>query len=275
MLSINCKGQLIHFDVPRIMGIINTTPDSFYKHSRQATIDSVLHTAETMLRDGASFLDLGGQSTRPGSERVSEVEEADRVLPAIEAVAKHFPKAILSVDTFYASVAKAAIGAGAAMVNDVSAGTLDPKLIATVTALRVPYVLMHMKGDPQTMQQAPAYANVALEVYDQLNFKIRELTDWGIKDIIVDPGFGFGKTAAHNFQLLRELSFFQKLGKPVLAGISRKATIYKTLGVTAQEALNGTTVLNTVALLNGAQLLRVHDVKEAVEAVRLIACIRK
>ncbi len=274
MLSINCKGRVISFNEPLVMGIINITPDSFYKESRHKDEDAVLHTAEKMLADGAAFLDVGGQSTRPGSERISIEEELKRVIPAIEAIIKKFPDAVISVDTFYAKVAEYAVHAGACIVNDVSAGSIDEKLIATVTGLKVPYVLMHMQGDPQTMQKAPAYNNVVLDVFDALNSKINELLLAGIKDVIVDPGFGFGKTSQHNFQLLAQLSWFKQLEKPLLAGISRKATIYKTLGISAEEALNGTTVLNTIALLNGASILRVHDVKEAVQAVKLVSQLK-
>lgn len=274
MLSINCKGRLIHFGTTRVMGIINVTPDSFYTNSRQASIDEALRTAEKMLVDGAYFLDIGGQSTRPGSERVSAAIELKRVLPVVEAVAKRFPEATISIDTFYALVAEAAVSSGAHIINDVSAGTIDPALLSTVANLGVPYVLMHMQGDPQTMQAAPYYKNVVLDVFDALNFKLKEIIDAEIKDVIIDPGFGFGKTADHNFQLLQGLQFFVQLQRPVLAGISRKGTIYKTLGITPQEAQNGTTVLNTVALLNGAHILRVHDVKEAAEAIKLIQALK-
>jgi dihydropteroate synthase len=227
-----------------------------------------------MLADGAAFLDVGGQSTRPGSQRISIEEELKRVIPAIEAIIKTFPDAVISVDTFYAKVAEYAVNAGASIVNDVSAGSIDENLIATVAGLKVPYVLMHMQGDPQTMQKAPAYNNVVLDVFDALNSKINELLLAGIKDVIVDPGFGFGKTSQHNFQLLAQLSWFKQLEKPLMAGISRKATVYKTLGISAEEALNGTTVLNTIALLNGASILRVHDVKEAVQAMKLVSQVK-
>jgi dihydropteroate synthase len=270
MLSINCKGRLITFDIPLVMGIINTTPDSFYKGSRKENIETVLQTAERMLNEGAAILDVGGQSTRPGSTRISVEEELERTIPAIEAISSRFPKAIISADTFYSQVAEEAVAAGASIINDVSAGTIDNKLIETVSLLNVPYVLMHMKGDPQTMQQNPVYKNVVLDVFDYLNFKIKELIEAGIKDIIIDPGFGFGKMAEHNMQILRQLDYFKKLSCPLLMGLSRKATIYKTLGITSDEALNGTTVLNTISLLKGADIIRVHDVKEAVEAVKLV-----
>ena len=275
MITINCKSQLVHFDVPRVMGIINTTPDSFYKQSRHSVETEVLQTAEKMLAEGASFLDVGGQSTRPGSSRVSEEEERARVIPAVEAIAKHFPEALISIDTFYASVAHAAVEVGACMVNDISGGTIDPALLTLVAKLKVPYILMHMQGDPQTMQQHPAYDNVVLEVFDYLNVTIKRLHSLGINDLLIDPGFGFGKTSQHNFRLLAELAFFAELGKALVVGVSRKGMVYKTLGTTAAEALNGSTVLHTVALLNGALLLRVHDVKEAMQAVLLVQQLKQ
>lgn len=269
MHTINCKGQLLSITTPIVMGIINTTPDSFYIGSRTAK-DHWLHKAEAMIHDGATILDLGGQSTRPGSEQVTEEEERTRVIPAVEAIHRAFPHQIISIDTFYASVAKEAVAVGASIVNDVSAGSLDEALLPTVAELGVPYVLMHMKGHPKNMQVQPQYDDVVTEVFDALNQKLAELHRLGVHDVIIDPGFGFGKTAQHNFQLLKQLSFFTQLQKPLMVGLSRKATIYKTLGITPEEALNGTTVLHTLALLNGANILRVHDVKEAVQAVRLL-----
>ena len=275
MFSINCKGRLLWLHEPLVMGIINITPDSFYKDSRHAVVDDVLFTAERMLQDGAALLDIGGQSTRPGSHRVPMDEELSRVLPAVEALVKRFPEMILSIDTFYAKVAEYSVQAGAAIINDVSAGSIDTELIPTVARLQVPYVLMHMKGDPQTMQQNPTYDNVVLEVFDFLSFKLKELEAAGIRDIIIDPGFGFGKTIQHNFQLMAHLPFFQQLKKPLLIGLSRKGTVYKTLNIKAEDSLNGTSVLNAISLLHGAHFLRVHDVKEAVQAVRLCAAFKK
>jgi dihydropteroate synthase len=273
MFTLNCRGRLLSLESPVVMGIINITPDSFYGGSRTEERSELISRAAQMLSEGAAILDLGGQSTRPGSVQVGEEEELRRVLPAVEAIASLFPQAIISIDTFYASVASAAVQAGASIVNDVSAGAIDPQLLPTVAELNVPYVLMHMKGHPQTMQQDPVYENLVTEVFDFLSFRIRELELIGIKDIIVDPGFGFGKTIAHNFELLRNLSYFNHLNRPLMTGLSRKATVYKTLGITADEALNGTTVLHTIALLNGARILRVHDVREAVQAVKLVgAC---
>ncbi|HEU4633301.1 MAG TPA: dihydropteroate synthase [Flavisolibacter sp.] len=269
MFTLNCKGRLLVIQQPIVMGIINTTPDSFYSGSRINQVDDALLRAERMLTDGAVVLDIGGQSTRPGSEQVGADEELKRVIPAIEAITARFPQAFISIDTFYAKVARAAIEAGADIVNDVSAGSIDDELLPTVAELKVPYVLMHMKGHPQTMQLNPVYDNVVTDVFDALNFKMAELIKTGINDIIIDPGFGFGKSIQHNFQLLKGLSYFQQLQKPLLVGMSRKATVYKTLQITPGEALNGTTVLHTIALLNGAHMLRVHDVKEAVQAVTL------
>lgn len=269
MFTLNCKGKLLVIDQPIVMGIINTTPDSFYQGSRANIIDDILFRTEKMINDGATIVDIGGQSTRPKSEQIPADEELQRVLPAIDAIHKNFPEQIISIDTFYSIVVKKAAEAGAGIVNDVSAGAMDKNLLLTVAALKLPYVLMHMMGKPKTMQQNPEYKNVTLDVFDFLNFKIAELTRMGIYDIVVDVGFGFGKTASHNFQLLRELSFFKQLNKPVMAGLSRKATIYKTLGITPEEALNGTTVMHTLALLNGASILRVHDVKEAMQAIKL------
>lgn len=270
MFSLNCKGRLRLFPGPVVMGIINTTPDSFYAGSRQQKVDDVLRQAEQMLRDGAAILDIGGQSTRPGSERVAADEEAARVLPSVAAIIQRFPEAILSIDTFYGAVAAEAVARGAAIVNDVSAGSIDATMLGTVAALKVPYVLMHMQGDPQTMQRYPSYENLVAEVFDFFSSRLKQLRQEGIHDVVIDPGFGFGKTAAHNFDLLRQLNFFAQLEVPVMVGLSRKATVYKTLGVTPDEALNGTTVLQTLALLNGCSVLRVHDVKEAVQAVRLL-----
>jgi dihydropteroate synthase len=275
MFTLNCNGRLLVIDNPIVMGIINTTPDSFYADSRKYSIDAALKQAESMLQEGTTILDIGGQSTRPGSELVGENEEADRVLPIIEAIAKAFPKAFVSVDTFYASVARQSTVAGAAIINDVSGGTMDENMLQTVGALHIPFVCMHMKGMPQTMQQYAKYEDVVKEVLDYFIQKLSDCKAAGIHDIIVDPGFGFAKTIAHNFQLLQHLSVFKVFEKPLLTGLSRKGTVQKTLNVTAAEALNGTTVLHTIALLNGAHILRAHDVKEAVEAVQLVEAYRR
>jgi dihydropteroate synthase len=270
MFTLNCKGRLLVVEDPIVMGIINITPDSFYSGSRTRLDEEVAIRAEKMLKEGATILDIGGQSTRPGSEQVGAEEELKRVIPAIESIYRQFPEAFISVDTFYSKVAYEAISAGASIVNDVSAASIDEDLLPTVARLKVPYVLMHMKGHPQTMQLNPTYRNVVTEVFDSLNRKMNECIQAGITDIIIDPGFGFGKTIRHNFELLKHLSYFQQLQKPLMVGVSRKGTIYKTLQTTPEEALNGTTVLHTIALLHGATILRVHDVKEAVEAVKLV-----
>ena len=262
-------------DKPLIMGIINATPDSFFGGSRFNGVDEIVTEAEKMLNDGADILDIGGQSTRPGSELISADEEIERVIPAIKAIAKKNPEAFISIDTFYSKVAKAAIEAGASIVNDISAGSIDNKMIATVAELKVPYILMHMKGTPQTMQQNATYENATREVLDFFISKTNELKNAGIIDIIIDPGFGFSKTIDQNFELLKNLSVFKMLDKPIMLGISRKSTIYKTLGVSADEALNGTTALNTIGLMNGASILRVHDVKEASETVKLFSATYK
>lgn len=269
MFTLNCKGRLLVVDKPLVMGIINVTPDSFYSGSRHQGNDAVLRQAEQMLKHGAAILDIGGQSTRPGSEKLSADEELQRVIGPIELLYKNFPETYISIDTYYSKVAANAVEAGAVMVNDISAGSIDVAMINTVAKLKVPYVLMHMKGIPKTMQEQPEYESVTKEVLDFLIKKVSELRLSGIIDILVDPGFGFGKTMAHNFELLRNLSVFGILNCPVLLGISRKSTIYKTLDITADDSLNGTTVLNTIGLMNGASVLRVHDVKEAVEAVKL------
>ena len=275
MFTLNCKGRLLVLDKPLVMGIINVTPDSFFEGSRSSGVDDILAHAEKMLVDGADIIDIGGQSTRPGSEMIPANEEIRRVIPAIELIAKKFPGTIISIDTFYSKVAKAAVESGACMVNDISAGTIDRDLITTIALLKVPYVLMHMKGTPQTMQHEAVYENVVREVLDFFIAKIHELKQAGIQDMIIDPGFGFAKTIDQNFNLLKDLPVFKILDKPILVGLSRKSTIYKTLGTTADQALNGTTVLNTMALQHGASILRVHDVKEAKEAVTLFSAIYK
>jgi len=275
MFTLNCKGRLLVIDKPLVMGIINATPDSFYGGSRFNGVDGIVAQAEKMLTDGADIIDIGGQSTRPGSELISADEEIKRVIPAIKAIAEKFPASFVSIDTFYSKVALAAVDAGACIVNDISAGSMDNKMIETIAALKVPYILMHLKGTPQTMQQNAAYENVTSEVLDFFIFQTNELKKAGIPDVIIDPGFGFAKTIEHNFELLKNLSVFKMPDKPILIGVSRKSTIYKTLGVNADDALNGTTVLNTIGLMNGASILRVHDVKEAKEAVTLFSAMNK
>jgi dihydropteroate synthase len=274
MFTLNCKGKLWVLDQPIVMGIINATPDSFYAGSRHTALSAMLRQAENMIVAGADILDIGGQSTRPGSEQISAEEELKRVIGGIEAINKNFPGTIISIDTYYSLVAKESVEAGASLINDISAGTMDEMMIPAVASLRVPYILMHMKGTPLTMQQSPGYENVTKEVLDFFIQKIDYLHGSGIPDIIIDPGFGFGKSITHNFELLRNLQLLKILECPICIGISRKSTIYRTLGITVEEALNGTTVMNTIALMNGANILRVHDVKEAKEAIRLVsACL--
>jgi dihydropteroate synthase len=269
MFTLNCNGRLLIIDKPLVMGIINATPDSFYEGSRFSGTDKILAQAEKMIDEGADILDIGGQSTRPGSEQVSEDTERDRIIESIEAIHQKFPEIIISVDTYYSAVAKECVHAGANIVNDISSGTMDEKMLTTIAALRVPYIAMHMKGTPQTMQQLANYENVTREVLDFFIRKKNECKMAGIVDVIIDPGFGFAKTITHNFQLLKDLSVFKILDAPLLAGLSRKSSVYKTLGTSPEEALNGTTVLNTIALMNGANILRVHDVKEAKEVITL------
>jgi len=270
MFTLNCKGRLFSLDKPVVMGIINVTPDSFYTASQKRSVEEALRLAETMLRDGAAFLDVGGQSTRPGSSRISISEEMDRVVPAVETICQNFPQAFISVDTYSSEVATQAVAAGACVVNDISGGMMDEKMLSVVGKLNLPYICMHMKGVPETMQEQPFYEDVTRDVLDFFIQQTEKCRLHNIHDVIIDPGFGFGKTAKHNFQLLKNLAVFKMLDKPVLAGLSRKGTIYKTLHITADDALNGTTVLNTIALLNGATILRVHDVKEAMQAIELV-----
>ena len=270
MYTLNCKGKILIIDKPLVMGIINATPDSFYNQYPQNGFDAIIALADKMVAEGAGILDIGGQSTRPGSERISAEQEMARIMPVIELLVGKYPDAILSIDTYYSKVAAAAVKAGAAIVNDVSAGSMDAAMLYTVAALQVPYICMHIKGTPQTMQQNTGYNDVVKEVLDFFIQKIADCIKAGIQDIIIDPGFGFAKTIQHNFILLKNLGVFQMLDKPILAGLSRKSTVYKTLNTTAEEALNGTTVLNTLALMNGADIIRVHDVREAREAILLV-----
>lgn len=267
--TIQSRGRLLSLSQPIVMGILNATPDSFYNKGKDNDIASLLRHAEQMLNEGAAILDVGGASTRPGAELISADEELQRVLPVIEALTKQFPDAWLSVDTYNAATARAAIEAGASIINDVSSGALDENMLAIVAALKVPYIAMHMRGLPKTMQQDPQYDDVVYEVRDYLRKVCDNCVALGITDIIIDPGFGFGKTLEHNFALLNELATLRILGRPVLAGISRKGMVWKTLGTTPEQALNGTTALHMAALQQGANILRVHDVKEAMEVVRL------
>ncbi|MCX6209443.1 MAG: dihydropteroate synthase [Bacteroidetes bacterium] len=273
MFTLNLTNKEILFKKPAVMGILNITPDSFYNKSRSKTIDEALCNAEKMIKDGATFIDIGGQSTRPSSELITVETELVRVLPVVEAIHQRFPETYISIDTFYSKVAYESVNAGACIINDISGGTIDIDMFETVAQLKVPYVCMHIKGTPQTMQNQTNYDNVVSEVYEYFISKIDIANNLSIKDFIVDIGFGFAKTTEQNFELLKNLPYFKSLDKPLLIGLSRKSSIYKTLGIKAVEALNGTTVLNTIAIQNGAAILRVHDVKEAVEVIELCNAI--
>ncbi len=267
--SINVKGKLITIDSPLVMGIINITPNSFFQKSRITDINIILETAGKMLQDGATILDIGGLSTQPGAEEISVSEECERIFLPIQKLKERHPQSIVSIDTFRSEVAKIAIEAGADIVNDISAGDFDKNMVPTVAALKVPYIAMHTQGKPREMQKNPQYKNVSLDVFDYLAQKVHQLTQAGIADVIIDPGFGFGKSLEHNYTLLHSLHNLKQLNVPILVGFSRKSMIYKLLDTSAENALNGTTILNTLALHQGANILRVHDVKEAVECVRL------
>lgn len=264
------RGKLRAFDGPQVMGILNVTPDSFYSDSRVKGQEEALFRAENMINEGAVILDIGAYSSRPGATDISVEEELSRLIPIVEKISKRFPEVPISVDTFRSRVARESISAGATLINDISAGDDDQAMMQLVAEHQLPYIIMHKKGTPANMQENPTYENVTSEVYAYLENKIRQCKSLGIEDIIIDPGFGFGKTSVHNFQLLHELNRFTALNTPLLVGVSRKGMIWKTLGISPAEALNGTTVLHTIALMKGANLLRVHDVKEAVEVVKLI-----
>ena len=270
-MTINCNQKLIDLSTPKVMGILNVTPDSFFDGGKYKNEKDILIQVEKMLYEGASFIDVGAYSSRPGAKHISEEEELNRILPVIKLITKEFSNALISVDTFRSEVAYQTINEGAAIINDISGGKMDENMFSTVAKLQVPYIMMHMKGTPQNMQQNPEYKNVVTEVisfFAEQLFKLKELK---VNDVIVDVGFGFGKTIEHNFKLLKKLALFKSLDVPVLTGVSRKSMLYKTLEITPQEALNATTVANTVALLKGTNILRVHDVKEAVEAVKIVS----
>lgn len=270
MFTLNCKSTLIDLSIPKVMGIINVTPDSFYDGGKTVNDRQILARAQLMLEEGATFLDVGGYSSRPGAVHISETEEMERVIPAISSLMKEFPEALISVDTFRASVAKEAVACGAAMINDISAGMMDKLMLHSVAELQVPYILMHMKGTPQNMGLLTQYEQITRDVVYFFSERLAACRKAGINDLIVDPGFGFSKTATQSFELLNQLELLRILDLPLLVGVSRKSMIYKTLGVTSEEALNGTTALHAIAVLKGATILRVHDVKEAVECVTLV-----
>ncbi len=267
--TINCKGQLIDLTEPKVMGILNVTPNSFFDGGKHSDLKAILSQVEKMLSEGATFIDIGGYSSKPSAEFVSEDEELERLLPVVQQIVREFPTAILSIDTFRSKVAQATIENGAAIINDISAGKLDDTMLETVAQLQVPYIMMHMKGTPQTMQSMAQYGNIVKEMVFYFSERVAQARSLGINDIIIDPGFGFAKTIQQNFEVLNKLELFQMLELPLLAGVSRKSMIYRTLETTPEFALNGTTSLNTIALLKGAKILRVHDVKEAVECVTL------
>jgi len=268
---INVGGKLLDLEIPKVMGILNITPDSFYKHSRFNTDEEILKAAVKMMEEGADILDVGGYSSRPEAVNITQEEEGKRVLRAIKLIRRELPEAIISIDTFRADLAKeAVVECGAHIVNDISGGDADTEMFSVIEKLNVPYIMMHMKGDPLTMQKNPVYKDVVADILSWFGERIFRLQSVGVKDIIIDPGFGFGKTADHNFDLLRRLSDFSIAGLPLMVGVSRKSMVWKTLEISADEALNGTTALNAIALVNGADILRVHDVKEAVQTIKLI-----
>ena len=268
-MTINCNGELIDLSIPKVMGILNVTPDSFFDGGRYTNDCEVLQRVEQMLTDGATFIDVGGYSSKPNVVAVTVQEEKARTIPVVASIVQHFPEAIVSIDTFRSDVAQLCLDQGAAIVNDISAGLLDPLMLKIVANYQVPYIMMHMKGTPQTMSALAQYDDLVKEILFYFSERIAAARSLGISDLIVDPGFGFAKTIDQNFELLRHLDIFKNLDLPILAGVSRKSMIHKTLQIKPEEALNGTTVLNTLALEKGAAILRVHDVKEAVETIKL------
>ena len=270
-MTLNCKGQLIDLSTPKVMGILNLTPDSFYDGGKYRDEIAVLHQVEKMHLDGATFIDVGAYSSRPNAEHISENEELKRLLPIIDMILEKFPEILISVDTFRSEVARKSVETGACVINDISAGLLDPEMLTTVASLHVPYIMMHMRGTPQTMKSLTTYDNLLKEIFHYFSERISAARAMGIIDLVVDPGFGFAKTIEQNFEVLNNLELFpQMLELPLLVGFSRKSMIYKILDSTAHDALNGTTVLNTIALQKGARILRVHDVKEAMECIKLV-----
>lgn len=275
MKSINCKGKLIDLSIPKVMGILNITPDSFYDGGKYSNEKAVIFQVEKMLNEGATFIDVGAYSSRPGAKHISEKEELQRIIPTVKTLVQEFPEIIISTDTFRSNVAKECILNGAAMVNDISAGEMDKNMFTTISQLQVPYLCMHMKGNPQTMQKTPSYNNITKEVLFYFSKKIAQLREKGVNDIISDVGFGFGKTIEHNYELLNNLDLFKNLEVPMLVGFSRKSMLYKPLNISPNDALNATTAVNTIALIKGAAILRVHDIKEAVEAVKIVQLVKK
>ncbi|MEZ4809346.1 MAG: dihydropteroate synthase [Allomuricauda sp.] len=273
-MTINCKGQLIDLGIPKVMGILNITPDSFYDGGQYKDESTILLQVEKMLEDGATFLDMGAYSSRPGAEHVAEDVEMKRLLPVLELILKHFPDTLISIDTFRSKLAAESLERGAALINDISAGNLDEDMFTTVAKYQVPYIMMHLKGTPQSMQKEAQYDDLIKDLLFYFSEKMREATSKKLNDIIIDPGFGFAKTTAQNYTLLNHLDLFQTFEVPILIGLSRKSMIYKILGSSSKEALNGTTALHTIALLKGVNILRVHDVKEAMECVKLMEALK-
>jgi dihydropteroate synthase len=270
MRTINCKGNLIDFSTPKVMGILNITPDSFFDGGKYHSFNAIISQVEKMLSEGATFIDVGAYSSRPGAKHISAQEELDRIVPVVHLLTQEFSNILISVDTFRSEVAKQCVEKGAAIINDISAGTMDKNMFNTVATMQVPYILMHMQGTPQTMQNNPTYKNVVIETLTFLSQKITSLKTLGVNDLIFDVGFGFGKTLQHNYELLKNLSLFQQLETINLVGLSRKSMLFKPLNIDSNKALNATTAANTIALLNGANILRVHDVKEAVETIKIV-----
>lgn len=268
--SLNCNGRLLFLDQPIVMGILNLTPDSFFDGGSYQNEKQLLAKAEQFLSEGATILDLGAYSSKPNANHINEVEELDRLLPAINSIVRQFPKVILSVDTFRSNVAKQAVKHGAAIINDISSGDIDPEMFETIAQLNVPYIMMHMQGTPQNMQSKPNYRNITAEISKYFSAKINKLNKLGVNDIVLDPGFGFGKTTNHNYELFSKMDQLTLFEKPLLIGISRKSMIYKLLETDPENALNGTSALHSVALLKGADILRVHDVKKAIEVVKIV-----
>ena len=268
-LSLNCKGQLIDLSTPKVMGILNITPDSFYDGGQFKDSKSILVQTEKLISEGATFVDVGAYSSRPGADFVSENEELHRIIPVVELILKHFPKTLISIDSFRANVIRESVNAGAVISNDISAGHLDNQMMKTIGELGIPYIMMHMRGTPQTMQNLTHYDHLITEIFSYFSEQLQLAKQHKIMDVVIDPGFGFAKTLSQNYELLGKLEFFQNLNCPILCGVSRKSMIYKTLNCLPKEALNGTTALNMVALMNGTNILRVHDVKEALECVKL------
>lgn len=269
-MTINCKGQLIDLNTPKVMGILNLTPDSFYDGGKYKNESQILNQVEKMLNEGATFIDLGAYSSRPDAENISLDEEKQRILPIVELVLESFPEALLSIDTFRSEIASFCLEQGAALINDISAGQLDAQMLKVAAEYQVPYIAMHMKGTPQTMKTQTNYDDMLKEIQFYFSDLVSVANEHKLNDLILDPGFGFAKTVEQNFSLLKNLKLLQFHNRPILVGLSRKSMIYKTLHASPEEALNGTTNLQTVALLNGANILRVHDVKEAIETIRLI-----